>query len=89
MANRRTVPEHAGRPFRRIVAPNLLETIAHLPALGALAVASHSRVFESDWGKHRLYLWIIRDRFAPLLDTWEISNCLASLNYATACSDRR
>jgi hypothetical protein len=88
MANRRTVPEPAGRPFRRIVAPNLLETIAHLPALGALAVASHSRVFESDWGMHTLYLRIIRDLFAPLLDTSEIANCKPSLTYATVRSDR-
>lgn len=53
---------------------DLPETIAHLHAQGALAVASHPHVFKSDWGKNTLYLWENQDLFAPLLDAWEIAN---------------
>jgi predicted metal-dependent phosphoesterase TrpH len=53
---------------------DLPETIAHVHAQGALAVASHPHVFKSDWGKNTLYLWENQDLFAPLLDAWEIAN---------------
>lgn len=53
---------------------DLPETIAHLHAQGALAVASHPHVFKSEWGKNTLYLWENQDLFAPLLDAWEIAN---------------
>ena len=55
-------------------AMDLPETIAQLHAQGALAVASHPHVFQSEWGKNTLYLLENQDEFAPLLDAWEIAN---------------
>jgi hypothetical protein len=50
------------------------ETIAKIHEQGGLAVASHPHVMKSEWGKNTLYLWENQDKFAPLLDAWEIAN---------------
>jgi processive 1,2-diacylglycerol beta-glucosyltransferase len=50
------------------------ETIAKIHEQGALAIASHPHVMKSEWGKNTLYLWENQDKFAPLLDAWEIAN---------------
>ena len=48
--------------------------IAQIHAQGGLAVASHPHIMKSEWGKNTLYLWKNQERFAPLLDAWEIAN---------------
>jgi UDP-N-acetylglucosamine:LPS N-acetylglucosamine transferase/predicted metal-dependent phosphoesterase TrpH len=53
---------------------DLPETIAQIHAQGGLAVASHPHIMKSEWGKNTLYLWENQERFAPLLDAWEIAN---------------
>lgn len=53
---------------------DLPELIARLHDQGALAVASHPHIMESEWGKNTLYLWDNQKTFAPLLDAWEIAN---------------
>jgi len=53
---------------------DLEETIARIHEQGGLAVASHPHVMKSEWGKNTLYLWENQDKFAPLLDAWEIAN---------------
>ena len=53
---------------------DLPETIAHIHAQGGLAVASHPHIMKSEWGKDTLYLWENHERFAPLIDAWEIAN---------------
>jgi len=50
------------------------ETIAQIHSQGGLAVASHPHIMKSEWGKNTLYLWENQDKFAPLLDAWEIAN---------------
>ncbi len=51
--------------------PELIEKIHEQ---GALAIASHPHIMKSEWGKNTLYLWENQDKFAPLLDAWEIAN---------------
>jgi UDP-N-acetylglucosamine:LPS N-acetylglucosamine transferase len=53
---------------------DLPETIAKIHEQGGLAVASHPHVMKSEWGKNTLYLWENQEKFAPLLDAWEIAN---------------
>jgi predicted metal-dependent phosphoesterase TrpH len=53
---------------------DLPETIALIHAQGALAVASHPHIMKSEWGKNTLYLWENHEKFAPLIDAWEIAN---------------
>lgn len=53
---------------------DLPETIAQIHAQGGLAVASHPHIMKSEWGKNTLYLWENQERFAPLLDAWEVAN---------------
>jgi UDP-N-acetylglucosamine:LPS N-acetylglucosamine transferase len=53
---------------------DLPETIAQIHAQGGLAVASHPHIMKSEWGKDTLYLWENHERFAPLIDAWEIAN---------------
>ena len=55
---------------------DLPETIAQIHAQGGLAVASHPHIMKSEWGKNTLYLWENQDKFAPLIDAWEIANRL-------------
>ena len=50
------------------------EIIAQIHCQGGLAVASHPHIMKSEWGKNTLYLWENQDKFAPLLDAWEIAN---------------
>lgn len=50
------------------------ETIEKIHEQGALAVASHPHIMKSEWGKNTLYLWENQEKFAPLLDAWEIAN---------------
>jgi UDP-N-acetylglucosamine:LPS N-acetylglucosamine transferase len=53
---------------------DLLRTIERIHAQGALAVASHPHFMKSEWAKDTLYLWENQDRFAPVIDAWEIAN---------------
>ena len=53
---------------------DLKETIAQIHAQGGLAVASHPHIMKSEWGKDTLYLWENHEKFAPLIDAWEIAN---------------
>lgn len=53
---------------------DLPETIAHIHAQGGLAIASHPHIMKSEWGKDTLYLWENHEKFAPLIDAWEIAN---------------
>ncbi|HEX3627025.1 MAG TPA: PHP domain-containing protein [Verrucomicrobiae bacterium] len=50
------------------------EIIEKIHEQGGLAVASHPHIMKSEWGKNTLYLWENQDKFAPLLDAWEIAN---------------
>jgi len=53
---------------------NITETIAHIHAQGGLAVASHPHIMKSEWGKDTLYLWENVEKYAPMIDAWEIAN---------------
>ncbi|CAF0692502.1 MGDG synthase family glycosyltransferase [Candidatus Methylacidithermus pantelleriae] len=53
---------------------SLEEIIDAIHDQGGLAIASHPHKFQSVWGKDTLYLWENRERFALLLDAWEIAN---------------
>ncbi len=53
---------------------DLPETIAHIHAQGGLAVASHPHIMKSEWGKNTLHLWENQEKYAPLIDAWEIAN---------------
>jgi processive 1,2-diacylglycerol beta-glucosyltransferase len=53
---------------------DLPPTIAEIHAQGALAVASHPHIMQSEWGKNTLFLWENQEIFAPLIDAWEIAN---------------
>jgi len=53
---------------------DLPETIAQIHAQGGLSVASHPHIMKSEWGKNTLYLWENHEKFAPLIDAWEIAN---------------
>ena len=50
------------------------EIIEQIHRQGALAVASHPHIMKSEWGKNTLYFWENQDKYAPLLDAWEIAN---------------
>jgi processive 1,2-diacylglycerol beta-glucosyltransferase len=50
------------------------ELIAQIHAQGGLAVASHPHIMKSEWGKNTLYFWENQEKYAPLLDAWEIAN---------------
>ncbi len=50
------------------------DTIAEIHAQGGLAVASHPHEMKSQWGKDTLYFWENIDKYAPLLDAWEVAN---------------
>lgn len=53
---------------------DLLRTIERIHDQGGLAVASHPHIMKSEWAKDTLYLWENQDRFAPVIDAWEIAN---------------
>jgi len=73
---RKTSAHLLGIDLKSPVDPSLdiPEIIAQIHAQGGLAVASHPHVMKSEWGKNTLYLWKNQERFAPLLDAWEIAN---------------
>ena len=73
---RKTSAHLLGIDLKAPVDPSLdiPEIIAQIHAQGGLAVASHPHVMKSEWGKNTLYLWKNQERFAPLLDAWEIAN---------------
>jgi processive 1,2-diacylglycerol beta-glucosyltransferase len=50
------------------------EIIAQIHAQGGLAVASHPHIMKSEWGKNTLHFWENQEKYAPLLDAWEIAN---------------
>jgi processive 1,2-diacylglycerol beta-glucosyltransferase len=50
------------------------EIIEQIHRQGALAVASHPHIMKSEWGKNTLYFWENQEKYAPLLDAWEIAN---------------
>jgi len=50
------------------------DTIAEIHAQGGLAIASHPHEMKSQWGKDTLYFWENIDKYAPLLDAWEVAN---------------
>ena len=51
-----------------------METITRIHAQGGLAVAAHPHLMKSEWAKETLYLWDHQDKFAPVIDAWEIAN---------------
>jgi processive 1,2-diacylglycerol beta-glucosyltransferase len=53
---------------------DLLTTIERIHSQNGLAVASHPHVMKSEWAKDTLYLWDNQDRFAQVIDAWEIAN---------------
>jgi predicted metal-dependent phosphoesterase TrpH len=53
---------------------SITQTIAEIHSQGALAIASHPHEFTTHWGKNTLYFWENIDRYAPLLDAWEVAN---------------
>jgi processive 1,2-diacylglycerol beta-glucosyltransferase len=52
----------------------IIQTIAEIHAQGGLAIASHPHEVKTHWGKNTLYFWENIDRYAPLLDAWEVAN---------------
>jgi processive 1,2-diacylglycerol beta-glucosyltransferase len=65
-----------GIDLREPIHPGLgiVETIAAIHAQGGLAIAAHPHEFHTVWGKDTLYFWENIDRYAPLLDAWEVAN---------------
>jgi UDP-N-acetylglucosamine:LPS N-acetylglucosamine transferase/predicted metal-dependent phosphoesterase TrpH len=53
---------------------DLMHTIERIHDQGGLAVASHPHRMKSEWAKDTLYLWEHQERFAPVIDAWEIAN---------------
>ena len=53
---------------------DLMETITRIHAQEGLAVAAHPHLMKSEWAKETLYLWDNQDKFAPVIDAWEIAN---------------
>lgn len=50
------------------------DIIAKTHEQGGLSIASHPHIMKSEWGKNTLYLWENQEKFAPLIDAWEIAN---------------
>ena len=53
---------------------DLMETIQQIHEQGGLAVAAHPNIMKSEWAKNTLHLWENQDKFAPVIDAWEIAN---------------
>jgi predicted metal-dependent phosphoesterase TrpH len=53
---------------------DLMETIQRIHQQGGLAVAAHPHYMKSEWAKETLYLWDNQEKFAPVIDAWEIAN---------------
>ena len=73
---RKTSAHLLGIDLKAPVDPSLdiPEIIGKIHEQGGLAVASHPHIMKSEWGKNTLYLWENQEKFAPLLDAWEIAN---------------
>lgn len=73
---RKTSAHLLGIDLKKPVDPSLgiPAIIEKIHEQGALAVASHPHIMKSEWGKNTLYLWENQEKFAPLLDAWEIAN---------------
>lgn len=65
---------------------DLLETITRIHSQGGLAVAAHPHLMKSEFAKETLYLWENQEKFAPVIDAWEIAN---RNNLFTPVSQRR
>jgi predicted metal-dependent phosphoesterase TrpH len=65
-----------GLDLKQPISPrhDLMETITRIHAQGGLAVAAHPHLMKSEWAKETLYLWDQQDKFAPVIDAWEIAN---------------
>jgi processive 1,2-diacylglycerol beta-glucosyltransferase len=65
-----------GIDLRRPIDPSLSlpELISAIQDQDGLAVASHPHETKSVWGRDTLYLWEHVEKFAPLLDAWEVAN---------------
>lgn len=65
-----------GVDLREPIDPGLgiVETIAAIHAQGGLAIAAHPHEFHTVWGKDTLYFWANIEKYAPLLDAWEVAN---------------
>jgi len=53
---------------------DLMETIQRIHQQGGRAVAAHPHYMKSEWAKETLYLWDNQEKFAPVIDAWEIAN---------------
>ncbi|MBV9107315.1 MAG: glycosyltransferase [Verrucomicrobia bacterium] len=53
---------------------SIIQTIAEIHSQGGLAIASHPHEVKTRWGKNTLFFWENIDRYAPLLDAWEVAN---------------
>jgi len=73
---RKTSAHLLGIDLKQPIDPGLsiMDTIHQIHAQGGLAIAAHPHVFKSAWGKNTLYLWENQDRYAPVIDAWEIAN---------------
>ncbi len=65
-----------GVDLRAPISPrlDLLETIQRIHIQGGLAIAAHPHLMKSEWTKETLYLWENQEKFAPVIDAWEIAN---------------
>jgi len=65
-----------GVDLKEPISPSLEieDLIKAIHAQGALAIAAHPHVNKSVWGKNTLYLWENQEKFAGLIDAWEIGN---------------
>lgn len=65
-----------GVDLKEPISPSLglEDLIEAIHAQGGLAIAAHPHVNKSVWGKNTLYLWENQEKFAPLIDAWEIGN---------------
>lgn len=73
---KRTSAHLLGIDLKTLISPrlDLMETITRIHAQGGLAVAAHPHLMKSEWAKETLYLWDNQDKFAPVIDAWEIAN---------------
>lgn len=53
---------------------DLEATITEIHRQSGLAIASHPHVMKTEWGKNTLYLWENQDKYASMIDAWEIAN---------------
>ncbi len=65
-----------GVDLKQPISPSLdlMETIQRIHLQGGLAVAAHPHIMKSEWAKDTLHLWDNQEKFAPVIDAWEIAN---------------